>query len=105
MSYVHTRKISMGFLSVNVRNHIVAGIAEMAGTFMFLLFSFAIAQVANTPVPTASTGEVSDPNILKVLFIALGFGCSVAVNVWLFFRVSGGLFNPAVSQLPLKKCG
>lgn len=25
------------------------------------------------------------------------FGCSLAANVWCFFRVSGGLFNPAVT--------
>jgi hypothetical protein len=31
------------------------------------------------------------------LYIALSFGFSLAVNAWIFFRVSGGLFNPAVS--------
>ena len=35
--------------------------------------------------------------ILNILFIALGFACSLAINVWLFYRVSGGMFNPAVS--------
>ncbi|KAF2104028.1 aquaporin-like protein, partial [Rhizodiscina lignyota] len=29
--------------------------------------------------------------------IALAFGFSLAVNVWAFFRISGGLFNPAVT--------
>lgn len=36
-----------------------------------------------------------DPVVL--LYIALSFGFSLAVNVWIFFRVSGGLFNPAVT--------
>ena len=36
----------------------------------------------------------SDPSIL--LYVALSFGFSLAVNVWIFFRVSGGMFNPAV---------
>jgi glycerol uptake facilitator-like aquaporin len=27
----------------------------------------------------------------------LAFGFSLAVTVWVFFRISGGLFNPAVS--------
>ena len=31
------------------------------------------------------------------LYIALSFGFSLAVNAWIFFRISGGLFNPAVS--------
>jgi len=32
-----------------------------------------------------------------LLYIALSFGFSLAVNAWVFFRISGGLFNPAVS--------
>jgi aquaporin rerated protein, other eukaryote len=31
-----------------------------------------------------------------ILFIALAFGFSLAVNAWAFYRISGGLFNPAV---------
>ena len=30
-------------------------------------------------------------------YISLVFGFSLAVNAWVFFRVSGGLFNPAVT--------
>jgi hypothetical protein len=82
----------MGFLPDGVRNHIVATIAELAGTFLFLFFALSIAQVANTPAPKAG----SLPSTSNLLFIALGFGCSVAVNVWIFYRVSGGMFNPAV---------
>lgn len=32
-----------------------------------------------------------------LLYIALCFGFSLMVNAWVFFRISGGLFNPAVS--------
>lgn len=31
------------------------------------------------------------------LFISLMFGCSLGATVWCFFRISGGLFNPAVT--------
>lgn len=85
----------MGFLPDTPRNHTTAFISELAGTFMFLFFAFSIAQVANTPPPEANSDV--PPDVLKILFIALGFGCSVAINVWLFYRVSGGMFNPAVS--------
>lgn len=88
----------MGFLPDNPRNHVTAFLSELAGTFMFLFFAFAIAQVANTPPPDDPNGP---PNVLNILFIALGFGCSVAVNVWLFYRVSGGMFNPAVGSCRL----
>ena len=31
-----------------------------------------------------------------LLFIALAFGFSLATTAWAFYRISGGLFNPAV---------
>jgi len=86
----------MGFLPDGPRNHLTAFVSELAGTFLFLFFSFSIAQVANTPPPSADSHAA--PNTSKLLYIALGFGCSVTVNVWLFYRVSGGMFNPAVSR-------
>jgi aquaporin rerated protein, other eukaryote len=82
----------MAFLPEGIRNHMVAAIAELAGTFLFLFFALSIAQVANTPAP--KPGALPDNS--KIFFIATGFGCSVAVNVWIFYRVSGGMFNPAV---------
>lgn len=33
----------------------------------------------------------------STLYIALSFGFSLLVNAWIFFRISGSLFNPAVS--------
>jgi len=86
--------VVMGFLTRSVRDHMVAFIAELCGTFLFLFFAFSIAQVANTSVDPQSTNTLPDTS--KILFIALGFGCSLTVNVWIFYRVSGGQFNPAV---------
>ena len=34
-----------------------------------------------------------DPTI----YVALSFGFSLLVNAWIFYRVSGSLFNPAIS--------
>ncbi|KAK5069938.1 Aquaporin-1 [Lithohypha guttulata] len=73
---------------------------EFVGTFMFLFFAFAGTQVANTPQTT--TGNQSStipqgPNPIALLYISLSFGFSLAVNAWIFYRVSGGLFNPAVT--------
>ncbi|OAP55191.1 hypothetical protein AYL99_10891 [Fonsecaea erecta] len=86
--------VAMGFLRDAHRNHTTAFLSELAGTFLFLFFAFGIAQVANTPPPADANSE---PNLLAIVFIALGFGSSLAVNVWLFYRVSGGMFNPAVT--------
>jgi aquaporin related protein len=72
---------------------------------MFLFFAFGGTQVANTAAiysDRATAGQqdgsiTQAPNTSVLLFIALSFGFSLMVNVWVFFRVSGGLFNPAVS--------
>jgi len=67
---------------------------------MFLFFAFSAAQVANAGAGNADTqgGSLTQsPNTSTLLYIALAFGFSLAVNVWVFFRISGGLFNPAVS--------
>lgn len=58
-------------------------------------FAFAGTQVANTP-QTAGAAPPTGPNPQQLMYIALSFGFSLAVNAWVFYRVSGGLFNPAV---------
>lgn len=79
-------------LSDTPRDDLLCAIGEFVGTFMFLFFSFAGTQVSNTPMPP----EGSPPNTSNLLYSALSFGISLTVNVWAFFRVTGGMFNPAV---------
>ncbi|KAF2998196.1 hypothetical protein E8E13_004501 [Curvularia kusanoi] len=87
------------------RNEVVAMTAEFCGTFMFLFFAFGGTQVANTAAlysDAATAGQRGNgltqaPNTSVLLYISLIFGFSLMVNVWVFFRVSGGLFNPAVT--------
>jgi aquaporin related protein len=74
------------------RYNLLCVFGEFVGTFMFLLFSFAGTQVSNTPMAPAG----SNPNTSNLLYTSLCFGFSLTVNVWAFFRVTGGLFNPAV---------
>ncbi len=76
-------------------------------TFLFLFFSLGIATIAGQQNLTAnSTQQVQDTggqstatslDASQLLYSSLGFGFSLAVNAWLFFRISGGLFNPAVT--------
>lgn len=74
---------------------------RFVGTFLFFLFAFSATQVANAAADGArdpNDGGLSQvPNASTLLYISLGFGFSLAVNAWVFFRVSGGLFNPAVT--------
>ena len=85
-----------GYLSQVARGHFVAMSSEFVGTFLFLWFAFSGTQIANTIQPS------SGPDTGQLFYIALSFGFSLTVNAWVFYRISGGLFNPAVG-LYLKK--
>lgn len=80
------------------RNHFVACCGEYVGTVLFLFLALGGTQVANN-IPTSSgkSLEVVGSNPQQLQYIALCFGFSLAVNAWVFFRISGGLFNPAVT--------
>ena len=71
---------------------------EYVGTVLFLFFALGGTQVANN-IPTSSGQTVAQigSNPQQLQYIALCFGFSLAVNAWVFFRISGGLFNPAVT--------
>lgn len=61
------------------------------GTVMFLFLAFCGTNIAYV---FGGSGPISpEPTI----YVALAFGFSLLVNAWIFFRVSGSLFNPAVS--------
>lgn len=94
---------------LRLKNHFLAMIGEFVGTVLFTFFAFGGAQVANIPstsitgsTTTANSGSTNAataqaPNTSSLQFIALSFGFSLTVNAWVFFRISGGLFNPAIS--------
>jgi aquaporin related protein len=85
------------------RSHVVATIGEFLGTMLFFILAFGGVEVGgassnsdqkegvSTKPPTHTPGQL--------LYVALSAGFSLVVCVWTFFRISGGLFNPAVSKL------
>ena len=86
-----------------LRNHFVAMCGEFIGTVLFLFFALSGTQVANNTPSTVVNGSTqtatsAGSNPAQLQYIALCFGFSLAVNAWVFFRISGGLFNPAVSS-------
>ena len=82
-------------LPKTTQGHFVAMCGEFTGTFLFLFFAFSGTQVANTQDPKSVDASTSNPT--QLLYISLCFGFSLAINAWVFFRISGGLFNPAVT--------
>ena len=95
-SVEHHRVQILKRLPLEIKNHIIAVMSEFAGTFMFLLFAFGGTNAVNS-APDQGQPENLAANAAKLLFISLCFGMSLAVNAWVFFRISGGLFNPAVT--------
>jgi aquaporin related protein len=57
-------------------------LGEFAGTFLFLFFAFSGTQLANM----SSIAGQKGPQPAVLLYIALSFGFSLAVNAWVFFR-------------------
>ncbi|BGP46752.1 hypothetical protein JCM10450v2_002600 [Rhodotorula kratochvilovae] len=101
----HIRRPEYGPRRLAVKNHIVAMVGEYVGTTLFLMFALGGTNVANIPT-TSVTGQTqpgqsgsvaSVPNTSNLLYIAFSFGFSLVVCAWVFFRVSGGLFNPSVT--------
>ena len=65
---------------------------------MFLFLAFGGTHIANLPNSNiVSSDGTSMVNTANLAFISLAFGLSLAINAWIFFRVSGALFNPAIS--------
>ncbi|KAK8074779.1 aquaporin-like protein [Apiospora hydei] len=84
-------------MPIGIQHNVVASLSEFVGTFFYMLTALGCTAVVNTP----SSGEQKSYNLAanpaKLQFIALAWGMSIAVNAWVFFRISGGLFNPAVT--------
>ncbi|KAF8151022.1 putative aquaporin 1 [Crassisporium funariophilum] len=86
----------MGYISslfIDFRDDCAAAALEFIGTTFFLLFGLGGIQAA-----TAETLTGNPPsNVEHVLYIATSMGLSLLISAWLFFRVTGGLFNPNIS--------
>jgi hypothetical protein len=82
-----------------MEGHLVAASGEFVGTFMFLFFCFS-GQLMITNQASERSILNGGPSSQQAIFTALLYGFSLLVNVWAFYRISGGLFNPAVC-LPL----
>ncbi|BFZ54182.1 hypothetical protein PYCC9005_001214 [Savitreella phatthalungensis] len=80
-------------MATAARHELISFVAEMFGTFGFLTPSLLLAQ--GTVSAAKRGGGSTGPG--DVLIISLGFGLALAVQVFIWFRISGGQFNPAVS--------
>ncbi|KAK2462951.1 hypothetical protein APHAL10511_005003 [Amanita phalloides] len=82
-----------GYLFRNIREDLKAAFLEFIGTTFFLLLGLGGIQAATGENEMSS----ATTRIEQVLYISTSMGFSLLVSAWLFFRVTGGLFNPNVS--------
>ena len=84
-----------------VRTIFVIVFGEFCGTFMFLLLSYIGAQTAI--VNNVIVGDQPNAPLApySLMYIAASFGTALAINVWIFYRITGGMFNPAVCRFSL----
>ncbi|KAI7373588.1 aquaporin-like protein, partial [Hortaea werneckii] len=75
--------------------HFVAATGEFVGTFLFLFFAFLGHQMAVDTAPNTGPGNVLSNQ--TVIYIAMSYGLSLLVTAWTMYRISGGLFNPALT--------
>lgn len=79
----------------SIQSHLIAATGEFVGTFFFLWMGYSGQLMVGNQVPSlAIVGGASSETIV---FISITYSFSLLVNAWAFYRISGGLFNPAVS--------
>ncbi|GAA5868368.1 hypothetical protein JCM3774_003269 [Rhodotorula dairenensis] len=101
----HFKRSQYGSRRLALKNHIVAAVGEYVGTTLFMLFALGATNIANLPTTSVTNntteGEagstVQTANTSNLLYIAFAFGISLTVTAWCFARISGGLFNPAIT--------
>ncbi|SNX81534.1 related to aquaporin [Melanopsichium pennsylvanicum] len=77
--------------------HFMAGLGEFIGTTMFLFLAEGGAKTAQLSVSAAQNDTATPLSNETIMFIALSFGMSLLVTAWMFYRITGGLFNPAIT--------
>ena len=78
-----------------IQGHLVAASGEFVGTFFFLYMAFAAHLMIVNQAP--NEGPKGGNSSMTIIYISFAYGFSLLINVWIFYRISGGLFNPAVS--------
>jgi aquaporin rerated protein, other eukaryote len=82
-------------LFATLKDDVSAAVLEFVGTTVFLLLAFGAVQAV--VAEQTAVGATGGPSVNRTLYISLAFGFSLLVSAWLFFRVTGGLFNPNVT--------
>ncbi len=76
-----------------IKDDLYAALLEYVGTVFFLLLAYGGTQAAQGEALASGQSSAIEHD----MYISLCFGFSLLSSVWLFYRVTGGLFNPNVT--------
>jgi aquaporin rerated protein, other eukaryote len=79
------------------QNDLAAAGFEFIGTITFLLLGLGPIQASSIARAESGSAGTSGTPINQMMYDAAGLGLALLVSAWLFYRVTGGLFNPNVS--------
>ncbi|KAF8207009.1 aquaporin-like protein [Mycena galopus ATCC 62051] len=77
----------------NIRKDFIAASLELVGTMFFLLLG--LGGIQSATAETLTSDGVT--NVERILYISTCMGFSLVVCAWIFFRITGSLFNPCVT--------
>ncbi|KAK3616493.1 hypothetical protein LTR56_025920 [Elasticomyces elasticus] len=80
-----------------LQGHLVAMSGEFVGTFRFLFLAYCGHSMVVDQSPVNQAGPNGTNSATSVVHIAMSYGFAVLVTIWTMYRISGGLFNPAVT--------
>lgn len=80
-----------------IRLHISTALGELIGTTTFLFLAEGAAKTAKLGRSSSQQDTSAPLDGITVLVIATSFGLSLTITAWAFFRITGGLFNPAIT--------
>ncbi|KAI5199308.1 hypothetical protein E4T39_06285 [Aureobasidium subglaciale] len=79
------------------KNHATAVLGETLGTAIFLFIGEGAAKTANLARTASQTNTNAPLDSQTIMMISTSFGLSLLVTAWMFYRITGGLFNPAIT--------
>jgi len=87
----------MGFLWKGAKQDLIAFVGEFFGTTMFLFIGLGCIKTAQDSQSASQTQVATTLSQQTIMFISVGMGLSLLVTAWVFYRITGGLFNPAIT--------
>ncbi|KAK9896930.1 aquaporin-like protein [Cystobasidium minutum MCA 4210] len=79
------------------KQDMIACLGEFVGTTMFIFLGLGCIKTAQDSQTSSQLQTATTLSNQALIFIAVGMGFSLLITAWVFYRITGGLFNPAVT--------